>query len=500
MEEKDYCIDTASTIGLPQAIAEIKKDSLCFDIPFTIENKKKGIIRRKENIFTKYFDTIKNIPNKSERNPKRKESAKEYIITIKDIYIIDLLKSKFRNVNANFKPIGCELDYNGRFLCKCFSLAAKFHDDDSQKKEIVQLWLDSISVNYKYPNSDDRFSFEMNIILQVSQENEEYNAHLILHIPIKDKTIDEIIFLKHLFYKKNLEVEIERKLEIKWKPCSLHDWFKEYIKNLYSVIDISQKNMPQEYFTYSLLEINDSKVKFTNQKDILYALLTSDEGWKFLPEGLSAERLQYSWSTRNHFKCYFLGTNGLLINNIESESSYKKHQTDYFQKYLQNDNNKYVDFINSKPCIAGLKTQVFMNFQKGAEKKEGIRNTMQEIEEYDGKLRNGIRQISKLEALLETVRKKINSKAFSVQEMDNLNESISKSFNISNDLGVLKDAYSQKMKELSSKYEKRTKFYTLLITIVVSLSGLAKFIPDKIASSLKDILKPFLEFFYKFFE
>jgi hypothetical protein len=471
--------------------------SLCFDIPFFIEN------TVKKNIFFEHFKKIndkkKEFPEDSSRWNEAHKKSEENIIN-------RLLHKGFSKVKEkNFKPENFECTYTGRFLCDCFSLATKFHDDDNQRKETVQLWLDAIHVEYENPGKSFSMDFDVNIMFQLFEEAGEYNAHLILHIPIEDKTtIDEIILMKHLFYKESLKlnIAIDRKTGSKIKSesnTSLYEWFESYINEFYSAIDISKKNIPGKYFTYSLLEINNpglltEKDESIDRNNKLYALLTSDEGWRYFPdpEKFARKQLQqYYWSSRNFLECYFLGTNGLLINDRTENSgysAYKDCQKLYFQKYNDKD-ERYLKFMNRLPCIAGLESQVFMNFQKEAEKRESIKNVMGKIEEYNEKLSSFVTmEMYKLEKLLKITQKAINSKAFSIQEMDNLTEKINRSFGISKDLEILNKSYSQKMQELSSRYEKRTKLYTFFITVIISLLGADKITSGKILELIKDLI------------
>lgn len=446
----------------------INEGSLCFDIPFFIKSKQ-------ENILFKYFEEVQSIYKKlqSEKDPdKRLEFKKQR--KSKESEFIERFTSRFKNVKSIFKPHACSSDYKGRFLCKCFSLASKFHDDNSQSRETMQLWLDSFPITYKCVETGDTIiEIELNLILQVYElENGKSCAHLVLHTPLKDFTVDQCVLIKHLFYKKSIRVNIDG------QNISVYNWIKEYLYKLCSVISPKDKEtLPKEYFSYSLVEINRFDLAKKGEEispDILYALLTSDEGWRFLPEKFASDRLQCSWSSRRYLQCYLLGGNGLLINNRNSRDykEYIKFQTEHFKNYSQNGSNKYIDFIKCQPCLAGVDSLIFMNFQKGAEKKEDIRSAIQTIETFESKQPNERALIADLEQLLLEIQCTLNSKAFSVHEMESLNGNITQSFGIDKDFKSLKDSFSRKMQELSSAYENKTNSRVFLLTWMTILIGL----------------------------
>lgn len=448
----------------------INEGSLCFDIPFFIKSKQ-------ENILLKYFEEVHSIYKElqlEEESEKRQELKKRR--ESKEFEIIERFKSKFENVKSAFKPKVCSSDYNGRFLCKCFSLASKFHDDNSQSRETIQLWLDSFPITYQCVETGDTIiEIELNLILQVYElENGKSCAHLVLHTPLKDFTVDQCVLIKHLFYKKSIRVNIDG------QNISVYNWIKEYLYKLCSVISPKDKEtLPKEYFSYSLVEINRFDLAKKGEEispDILYALLTSDEGWRFLPDRFASDRLQCSWSSRRYLQCYFLGANGLLVNDRTSREykEYIKFQTEHFKNYTQNGSNKYIDFIKSQPCLAGVDSLIFMNFQKSAEKKQDIRSAIRTIETFENKQPNEVALIADLEQLLLGIQSTLNSKAFSVHEMESLNGNIAQSFGIDREFQTLKDAYSRKMHELSSAYENKTNSRVFILTWMTIALGVAQ--------------------------
>ena len=223
----------------------IKNGSLCFIVPFFTDGS--SVCDTLSYRLGKYLT-----PNKDHET--NKQIVEEQIDNIKIDFIAGIISS-FPQAQTNYCPNSCSnknanilyKDIKGRFLCNCFSNAIKFHDDDIQRKNFTQFYLDNFKITYNsdiVPNFE--CSFEMTVLLYLMNEDKQRVAYLLLEIDMQtikygvnavssksDKSFiksDSIIFIKHLFYKNKLVVQIHNgQRNVKQ---NLQEWVVEYIKTL----------------------------------------------------------------------------------------------------------------------------------------------------------------------------------------------------------------------------------------------------------------------------
>lgn len=167
-----------------------------------------------------------------------------------------------------------------------------------------------MSIPYRLESICKEISVDGTLIFSVNLDN--LVGNFIVNLNFKDFHIDDIIFLKHVFYKR-YSVKINPSEAAKQHPNitipefvisqSLHLW-----EDLKWDIDFRAR--------YSLLEI-DSDVC----SKVAYGLLQADEGYNFVPEGVINNSFTDSLghpcdlSTRKNYKYFVSGQNGIIINN-----------------------------------------------------------------------------------------------------------------------------------------------------------------------------------------
>lgn len=485
----------------------IKNGSLCFIIPFFTENSSvcktlsKGL-EKNLNLFSK-DDTIKEV---------------------KGNFIKKIQKdSLFPNAEINYCPISCKNHKNiqykkrvGRFLCDCSSNAIKFHDDGIQRKNFTQFYLDNFKITYKSSNVDNfSCSFEMAALLYLMNEENQKVAYLLLEIDmrkiqygdnscsLKGINSDPIIFIKHLFYKKKLEVQIEEikeHTETQEKEKSLQEWVVNYMNKLCKALHV--KDPIPEYikyhaFKYSFIELKEictprgRLIELDNIDDFLsrysqqiYGLLLSDEGWSNVPIETIKPKLQDYWTTRDYACTFFLQHNALAFNLKDSKSGQKQLELGqkWFAKY---NDNKYAEYVSNHPCLTGIDTLTIFTFLDAIYKEINI-------DKYERRIREGMNnktfwsvstKIRKTRERIDRLQEILNNTSVGLEEMASMERCIYKQFGIIEQISRVKDLYKQLVEELNFEYDDKNNnkiaWLTLLTVIIGLLSPFLSVIIDK---------------------
>ncbi|MFI3281838.1 MAG: hypothetical protein R3Y44_07715 [Rikenellaceae bacterium] len=102
-------------------------------------------------------------------------------------------------------------NYNSRFACKCLSLASKFMDDNNASDEIVQFYLGTTKISYSCCDALQKSTFDIRTLLHIKRiDKKSYNSYLLFEINLDAPIEDDIVFTKHLFYKKTTDVRYRR--------------------------------------------------------------------------------------------------------------------------------------------------------------------------------------------------------------------------------------------------------------------------------------------------
>lgn len=209
----------------------------------------------------------------------------------------------------------------------------------------------------------------------------------IVNLNFENLTVDQIIFLKHIFYKR-FTVSIRpldgtMNCECKYfDNCEIGHCFHSCVpdSNLnFDEITIPEFVIAQSDFIwrklkrgidfrarYSLLEINNSV-----SDCVAYGLINADEGYRYVPHDKIA--LLYTKntdiSTRIIYSYHISGHNGLIINN-KNPKILKSCLTDAQRFFKQGNHQSYHSRYNPPElisCIAGVGKGRFKTFLKAVE-------------------------------------------------------------------------------------------------------------------------------------
>lgn len=200
-------------------------------------------------------------------------------------------------------------------------------------------------------------------------------------IPVENISDAEFINLKHRFYEPpTSQGSIQEILSHEEDTIILQDYrgimkdlchqiIKEICQLTQSIIteDFTPKDTslvelsnPPLIFTHELSEIQDiglesnSTIEELTQKysQNLYGLLTSDEGYKFVPTDLALKRLKNHWGSRKFTTSFVFGKSILVINL--KNSSFDGQQYMEMQLARKGYTPSRKNYFKMCPCIAGL--------------------------------------------------------------------------------------------------------------------------------------------------
>lgn len=474
----------------------IKEGSFCFIIPF---------FSKGSDICDRYFNELNEARENKNKNLKNEDAEK-----ITKNFINQLRSPSFPYIKANFIQKDCKFknNYKRRFLCQCVSSAIKFHDDISQRNNTTQIHLDTYTVEYSHNKHWCTFTF--NTFLYISHNDDQktsfliidinitnINGNLFISLPSKALSPDYIIFIKHLFYKQKMKVILKRNNTEPTNYNSLQEWITNYTTDLIDALHIRNHKKPiPDYvqsaaFKYSFIEIKEIRnindwptdINFDNipiflkeYSSVTYGLLLSDEGWRSVPPHVSANKLQDYWLTRN-FSCIFFLQHNAILFNLKTTSrgkSYTHAGNKWFEMY---DDNKYVDYISSSPCITGIDTLALFVFLKVISKQIHIDQEFDKINPEDSNKTSKIeKKQSEIENNLNSLTNILNSPTFMLGEMQSMEKGIYKQFGIFDTIKNLQKKYDQLSNELHFRHEitsnKKIRTLTLWTIIIGSLQTL----------------------------
>ena len=299
-------------------------------------------------------------------------------------------------------------DYKNYNLCACLSTGRRFHEENSQFVPRLEIALGSYRVCYEenFTQEGAHLAFQMQTSLLLNGKKNSECGYLLISIPLGSieengfgshtgNRLDNIIFLKHLFYKPLLRCSIKNdKLD---QQTSLQQWTDIYLQEIFKALYIDYPNALNKYiykdiesgkegsaFRYSILELNNlidengEIISLAYVKEMLnlygkqlYGIMSSDEGWRHIPNNeLSTLFEKNYWTFRDYNCTIYLNHNALVINQYGSNEyiEYNKSATKWMSHYVDVKDNKnilsfYQEHFIQKSCIPGassLKFDIFL--------------------------------------------------------------------------------------------------------------------------------------------
>lgn len=219
----------------------------------------------------------------------------------------------------------------------------------------------------KYPpltEGKDGVCIEGKLIFHVNVDNRVATAIVVFNFG--RLSVDDVILLKHTFYKRCHVIIYERDGERQFRQTA--STFQEYVtsklKPIYPYLETDIDNRAR----YMLLDViepiaNYPDIKLRNA--IIYGMLTSDEGWR---HAMNAGRnLGRNHSKRDAYQLYYNRKNAIVVTTLEAYSRYIQEKSRIWNSINHAQGHveipTFIDFYD----VAGIDKQLFAKYLKTVE-------------------------------------------------------------------------------------------------------------------------------------
>ena len=292
---------------------------------------------------------------------------------------------------------GCN-DELSPFALKCMQRAYRRNREDNLFTKNFQYLLSKFQLTYNYEEgySEKTIPCEGLLLLNINADNSIATCIVTLHF--KDLPAEEVILLKHLFYKRllvNIQ-ERERSMQLR-NDCTYCSSFeccngdvKRQIEQT-TIQDYVNKKICRYYIPsmldydvdyrarYSFLELHNDldEIKINKQTLIcesdssflrqMYGMFVADEGYAHVNLGKCCLSFSNDVSYRKEYSLFLCGLNAIMINHSKNKRKRCKEEQKCFEKRY----NSPREDIHAEPieglCIPGLLEECFPSFLKSIE-------------------------------------------------------------------------------------------------------------------------------------
>jgi len=296
---------------------------------------------------------------------------------------------------------------------------------------------------------------------------------LLLNIELSECDVDDLIMLEQSQFGANEINVLFGDESVQPRKMSLGTLVTEYIKPILQAFNPAIKNPSLLQTTHAHARCAElcgfSNYKISNPELMseelmlnelckpLYGLLTSDEGWRFVPVETAKDRMQLRWQTRDFFDVIAFEETVVVI-NLEQCVHERYIES---QKLLRNQyDHKLEPYFTFSNKIAGLKNGALLMLENAFLQLFMI----EQISEKFGKKRKWIGEI-------ETYRKELQATfqqlyCINIPEIDLLERKVLKAMKVAKAKKELQNKLEQVEDSLVLKYNQRFNRLILWLTVV----------------------------------
>lgn len=299
-------------------------------------------------------------------------------------YVSEAFLSEFQRLLKSEK-IG--FDEYAPYGLKCLQSVYRKNREDNIFSKNVQLLLSRFSLKYSVKNNEKQLISNGVLLLNVNADNSV--ASLIVVLNFRRFSAMDIIYLKHVFYKRLLVDISEYDTVAQDCDCSECEWMgcrkilnadhkgkmtiQDYVNDKCKTVSLLKKlSYDIDYRArYSFIELNNKsltlnkKIKLSQLRE-LYGIMMSDEGYVFVPEE-KVKIFDKNYSTRDGYNMYIFGLNTMILTfSIKHRKLCKQNHRDFERGYDEPiENIKTTPIIGT--CIPGVLEEYFPSFLKASE-------------------------------------------------------------------------------------------------------------------------------------
>lgn len=312
----------------------------------------------------------------------------------------------------------------------------------------------------KYPpltESNCAVMIKGRLFLSVNIDNNVATAIVVLNF--ENLSVYDVILLKHTFYKRcHISIYEDRILQNV-------DTFQEYVTLKLRAIYPYLKDDIDSRARYMLLEVEEpiANLQDEAQRDsIIYAMLTSDEGWEH------AENIRCSLgrnrSTRDSYKLYYNSKNAIIVSSCMEYSQYLQEKACFWERIIHAPNHIEKPTFTEYRNIAGIDKHLYAKYLKTVEIDYLITNAL--TNEISDKISKSLLNPIKLGYRAYKLWKILNELDLNLYHIDN---TMLCSFGVTKRINEIRQEYNEIVGVLTNYLLLLVAVLTLFATIVTIL-------------------------------
>ncbi len=330
----------------------------------------------------------------------------------------------------------------------------------------VSLPISTFEVKYP-PLTESNFTVMIKgrLFLSVNIDNNVATAIVVLNF--KNMSVDDVILLKHAFYKRcHISIYEDRiQHNVVSKVLQNATTFQEYVTSKLRAIYSYLKDDIDCRARYMLLEIEepiDNSQNKAQRNRVIYAMLTSDEGWEHAVN--IGRSLGNNCSTRDSYKLYYCSKNAIIVSLHVDYLKYLQKKERFWKRIIHAPNHiekpKFIDFHD----IAGLDKHLFATYLKTVEIDYLITNV--QTNEISDKISRSLLNPIKLIRRAYKLWKILNELDLNLYHIDN---TMLCSFGVTRRIDEIRQEYNEIVGVLTNYFILLVAVLTLFATIVTIL-------------------------------
>ena len=312
----------------------------------------------------------------------------------------------------------------------------------------------------KYPpltEGNDGVKIKGQLIFSVNIDNNVATAIVVLNF--EKLSVDDVILLKHTFYKRcHISIYEDRILQNV-------DTFQEYVTSKLRAIYPYLKDDIDSRARYMLLEVEEPIANLQDEAlrdSIIYAMLTSDEGWEH------AENIRCSLgrnrSTRDSYKLYYNSKNAIIVSSCMEYSQYLQEKACFWERIIHAPNHIEKPTFTEYRNIAGIDKHLYAKYLKTVEIDYLITNAL--TNEISDKISKSLLNPIKLGYRAYKLWKILNELDLNLYHIDN---TMLRSFGVTRRINEIRQEYNEIVGVLTNYLLLLVAVLTLFTTIVTIL-------------------------------
>lgn len=349
---------------------------------------------------------------------------------------------------------------------KDFETAEKFLLSEGIRQQFFRLSIGGFIVSLAQKDEKCPVNSQIEVDVFLTIYREFGIGALLFNVHLENYTVDRLVFLIQCFQDRfKIHVKGPNVIKLHSNNIFIGNILVEYVKKISAAFGLEPetphifKSRCVEIRGLSNSEIPDAQGLLDRFPRQIYGLLTTDEGWRSVPENVAIERTNMKWRTRNFF-CAVPWRLCVLFINLTGGDTHRKYLE--YQNLLCNKFGYPIEeYHKSTPTIAGLNHGPLLNLEIASIQYYMLDRVLSKVTKSK---RKGIRGfLAQREELIKALSKLAQVK---IQEIGILGQNIGKTMGIENKIEEVTKRLEETERTLDIKYNKRINLLMIILAIL----------------------------------